>query len=202
MQPVFDDTWRQKVLRGDDAAAQLLIAHALKPLYAFCLYRVGKNQHWCEEVVQETMLRGLRELASYEPARAGNNIVPWLIGLARNEIQRILHREKATVSLHLLWADIDDELRGAFARLDEAELADEVLRRQETHDLVHATLAQLPDHYRESLEEKYIQGRSQREMAECRGTTEKALESLLTRARQAFRETFLALSRQPQMETV
>ena len=79
---------------------------------------------------------------------------------------------------------------------------DEVLQRQETRDLVNATMAQLPDHYRESLEEKYVQGRSQREMAERWQLTEKALESQLTRARNAFRVTFLALSRPLQPEVV
>jgi RNA polymerase sigma-70 factor, ECF subfamily len=202
LQPVFDDTWRRKALQGDEAAVQMLLAHVLKPLYAFCLYRVGKNQHWCEEVVQETMLRAIRDLAAYDPQRARNNILPWLIGLARNEIQRVLQREKSTASLQALWANLDQELIGLYARLEEEPFGDEVLQRQETRDLVNATMAQLPDHYRESLEEKYVQGRSQREMAERWQLTEKALESQLTRARQAFRATFLALSRPLQMETV
>ena len=77
-----------------------------------------------------------------------------------------------------------------------------LLQREETRDLVNATMAQLPDHYRESLEEKYVEGRSQREMAERRQMTEKALESQLSRAREAFRATFLALSRRAQMEVV
>ena len=42
----------------------------------------------------------------------------------------------------------------------------------------------------------------EREMAERWQLTEKALESQLTRARHAFRATFLALSRQLQMEVV
>ncbi|MBI3821729.1 MAG: RNA polymerase sigma factor [Planctomycetes bacterium] len=198
MQYVFDEPWRRKALQGDETAVKLLVAHALQPLYGFCLYRVAKNRHWCEEVVQETMLRALRDLGNYEPARAKNNILPWLTGLARNEIQRVLQREKTTASLQALWANLDDDLLGLYARIDTEPINDEVLEREETRDLVNATMAQLPDHYRELLEEKYVQGKAQRAMAERRQLSEKALESLLTRARKAFRVTFLELSRQLQ----
>jgi RNA polymerase sigma-70 factor (ECF subfamily) len=197
---VFDETWRRKALQGDETAVKLLLAHVLKPLYGFCLYRVGKNQHWCEEIVQETMLRALRDLAAYEPSRAGNNVFPWLTGLARNEIQRVLQREKSAASLQTLWANLDQELLGLYAKLETAPFDDDLLQRQETRDLVNATMAQLPDHYRETLEEKYVQGKSQREMAQHRQLSEKALESQLTRARNAFRVTFLALSRHLQPE--
>ena len=202
MQPLFDDTWRRQALAGDPSAVKTLVQSVLQPLYSFCLYRVGKNQHWCEEVVQETMLRALRDLANYEPARANNNIFPWLTGLARNEIQRVLSREKATASLQTLWANLDQELLGLYAKLESAPFDDDVLQREETRDLVNATMAQLPDHYRETLEDKYVRGQSQREMAERRKVTEKALESQLTRARNAFRVTFLALSRHLQSEVV
>jgi RNA polymerase sigma factor (sigma-70 family) len=195
LQNVFDETWRRKAIQGDEAAVKQLLAYVLKPLYGFCLYRVGKNQHWCEEIVQETMLRALRDLAAYEPSRAGNNVFPWLTGLARNEIQRVLQREKSAGSLQTLWANLDQELLGLYAKIETAPFDDELLQREETRDLVNATMAQLPDHYRETLEEKYVHGKSQREMAERRQVSEKALESELTRARNAFRVTFLALSR-------
>jgi len=200
LQSIFDEAWRHKALSGEQAAVQLMLHEVLQPLYSFALYRVGKNRHWCEEVVQETMLRALRDLGHYEPARAQNNIFPWLTGLARNEIQRVLAREKATVSLQTLWANLDQELLGLYAKLEEEPFAEELLKREETRDLVNATMAQLPDHYRETLTDKYVRGKSQREMAERRKLSEKALESQLTRARKAFRATFLALSRSLQTE--
>jgi RNA polymerase sigma-70 factor (ECF subfamily) len=195
LQSLFTEAWRHEALLGHAGAVRTLLEQVLAPLYSFCLYRVGKNQHWCEEVVQETMLRALRDLASYDPARAQNNIFPWLTGLARNEIQRVLNREKSTASLQLLWANLDEELLGLYAKLESAPFGDEVLEREETRDLVNATMAQLPDHYREALEQKYVEGKSQREMAQRWKLTEKAMESQLTRARNAFRATFLALSR-------
>jgi RNA polymerase sigma-70 factor (ECF subfamily) len=195
LQTNFDADWRTRALGGDAAAVQALADEALLPLYRFCLYRVGRNQHLCEEVVQETLLRALRELKQYDPLRAGHNIFPWLTGLARNEIHRVLAREKTCVSLESLWAQMDKDLLDLYDRLDSEPLADEVLQREETRELVNATMAQLPPHYREALEAKYVTGQSVRDLAALWHTTEKAMESQLTRARKAFRATFLALTR-------
>lgn len=194
MRPIFDADWRARALRGDGAAVQLMADGLLEPLYRFCLYRVGRNRHLCEEVVQETLVRALRDLDHYDPPRANNNIFPWITGLARNEIHRVLNRERASVSLETLWAKMDRELLGLYARLDSEPFADEVLLREETRELVNATMSQLPPHYREALEAKYVTGKSVRDLAALWRTTEKAVESQLTRARKAFRATFLALT--------
>lgn len=194
MEPLFDEAWRQRALRGDAGAVKQLAGAVLQPLYSFCLYRVGRNQHLCEEVVQETMLKAIRALKNYEPARAQNNIFPWLTGLARNEIQRILNREKAAVSLQSLWFKMDQELLAIYSRLEAEPLADEVLQREETRELVNATMSQLAPQYREALEAKYLAGKSVRDLADAWHLSEKAMESQLTRARKAFRATFLALS--------
>ncbi|HKI34745.1 MAG TPA: sigma-70 family RNA polymerase sigma factor [Gemmataceae bacterium] len=195
MRPIFDADWRARALRGDAAAVQTMADALLEPLFRFCLYRVGRNRHLCEEVVQETLVRALRDLDHYDPPRANNNLFPWITGLARNEIHRVLNRERATVSLESLWAKMDRELLSLYARLDSEPFADEVLLREETRELVNATMSQLPPHYREALEAKYITGKSVRDLATLWRTTEKAVESQLTRARKAFRATFLVLTR-------
>jgi RNA polymerase sigma-70 factor, ECF subfamily len=200
--PLFDANWRQQAMRGDPAAVKQLTGAVLHPLYSFCLYRVGRNQHLCEEVVQETMLRAIRDLKNYEPARANNNIFPWLTGLARNEIQRLLNNEKNVDSLQALWLKMDQELLGIYARLEAEPLEEEVLRREETRELVNATMAQLPPQYRQALEGKYLNRRSVRDLAQASNLSEKAMESQLTRARNAFKETFTALARNLEAELV
>ncbi len=200
MQAIFDAGWRRRALGGEPAAVQLLADAALLPLFRFCFHRVGGDRHKCEEVVQETLLRALRELDRYDPERGGNHIFPWLTGLARNEITRVLGRDKQALSLEVLWGRMDRDLRAIFARLEQDPFPDELMQRDETRAMVNATMAQLPPHYRQALEAKYVEGRSMREMAAADGGTEKAVESLLTRARQAFRDTFLALTRNLELE--
>ena len=199
-QQPFDEPWRRQALRGDEVALRRLTAEMLPALYRFCLYRVGRNQHLCEEVVQETFLRALRDLARYEPGRSDGNLFPWLTGLARNEIQRVLGREKAAASLQTLWERMDRDLLAVFARLDSEPLAEATLEREETRELVNAAMAQLPPHYRQALESKYVSGESVRTIAERWRMTEKATESLLSRAREAFRAAILALCRNLEVE--
>jgi RNA polymerase sigma-70 factor, ECF subfamily len=200
LRSIFDADWRARALAGSADAVRGLAEEALEPLYSFCLYRVGRNRHLCEEVVQETLVRALRGLENYDPARCGNNIFPWLTGLARNEIHRVLAREKPTISLETLWGKVDRELLGLYARLDSEPFSDEVLIREETRELVNATMSQLPPHYREALEAKYVRGKTVRDLAKLWSQSEKAVESLLTRARQAFRTTFQALAHSVEAE--
>lgn len=202
MQTTFDAGWRARALAGDAEAVKTLALEALGPLFGFCFYRVSRNRHVCEEVVQETLARAIRELDRYDPARAGNNIFPWLTGLARNEIHRALSHEKSAVSLEALWTKMDKELLALYARLESEPFADEVLQREETREMVNATMSQLPPHYREALEAKYVRGQSVRDMAGLLRVSEKAVESQLTRARKAFRATFLALSQNLNVELI
>ena len=197
----FDGPWKRRALNGDAEALDLFVGESLKPLFQFCFYRLRRNRHLCEEVVQETLVRAIADLSNYEPQRSGNNLFPWLTGLARNEIRRALSREPETASLETLWARMDEDLRNILGRPESTLLDDEVLQRDETHEMVNVTMSQLPPHYRETLEAKYVSRRSVREIAAQRETSEKAVESLLSRARQAFRETFLALTRNLNRET-
>jgi RNA polymerase sigma-70 factor (ECF subfamily) len=198
LDPIFDANWRRKALAGDPAAVRALAQMALGPLFAFCLYRVGRDRHLCEEVVQETLIRALHDLSGYDPARSGGDVFPWLSGLARNEIRRVLTGDRGrnrAESLDAMWERVDAELLGIYARLGSEPLAEEVLLRDETRQVVNATMSQLPPQYRAALEAKYVQGKSVRDIAAACGATEKAIESKLARAREAFRDTFLALAR-------
>ena len=190
---VFDAVWRQRALEGDAEAVRRFAEATLQPLYAFCLPRVGRDTHRCEEVVQETLVRALRQLDRYDPVRCSDNIFPWLVGLARNEISRVLAQDRHCLSLETLWGRIDRELLPLYDRLDAEPFDDELLQREQTCELVNMTMSQLPPHYREALEAKYVRGVSVRDLAVLWQGTEKAVESRLSRGK-AFRITFLTLS--------
>ncbi|HBI44343.1 MAG TPA: hypothetical protein DDY78_16050, partial [Planctomycetales bacterium] len=53
-----------------------------------------------------------------------------------------------------------------------------------------AALSALPDRYEAVLRAKYLDGRSVIDIAAESGETPKAIESLLSRARQAFRDAY------------
>ena len=66
------------------------------------------------------------------------------------------------------------------------------LQRKEATRRIHHTLDQLPARYGRALEWKYIDGLPVKEIARRLELGPKAAESLLTRARVAFKEAFLA----------
>ena len=152
LQPIFDASWRQDALAGQDQAIRRLAETALKPLYRFCLYRVGGNHHLCEEVVQEVLLGAIRRLDRYDAQRSGGDIFPWLTGLARNEIRRALGREKSAADLEAFWRRMDRQLLSLYAMLETEPFAEDLLARGETRQMVNATMAQLPPHYGAALE--------------------------------------------------
>lgn len=188
-------------MAGNTQAAELLAEAALEPLYRFCLYRLGRDEHLCQDVVQETLVRAIREMNQYDPARSGGDIFPWLTGLARNEIRRALTDRKHAASLEALWNKMDKELLSLYAKLESQPFAEELLLRAETREMVNAAMSQLPPQYGRALEDKYVLGRSVREIAKAWKTSDKAVESLLSRARKAFRTAFLALAGNLELET-
>lgn len=195
MTQTFDAAWHERAKDGNAGAIRALADSNLTALWRFCLYRVGNDRHLCDEVVQETLLHAIDRLADYDPTRAGGNIFAWLCGLARNEIKRVLAARRNTSSLEIAWERIDRDLQETYARLESQPLEAEVLQREQTRQVVNATLATLPAHYREALEAKYVLGRSVRDMAAAARVSEKTVESQLSRAREAFRATFLTLAR-------
>ena len=182
-------------------ASLLLFAVALAMVFGGCTTPLPGTELVVEPVqessvpeVDEAAVSAIRQWI-FEPARAGGDIFPWLTGLARNEIRRVLSRERSAAGLEGFWKKMDEQLLSLYAMLESEPFGEDLLVRRETQEMVNATMAQLPPHYGTALEAKYIAGKSVREIAASLGTSLKAAESLLTRARNAFRVTFLTLAK-------
>jgi RNA polymerase sigma-70 factor (ECF subfamily) len=183
----------RRLAAGQDEALLELYETNVDGLYAFVFYRVGRDASLAEDVVQDTFLDSLAHLADYEPARG--SVGAWLCTLSRNVVRRHLKHHPRLAELDAVYHRIDETLAELFAALEGAPLSDEVIARQETRDLVNMTVASLPDRYRTALERRYVAGESLAELAGALGLSPAATKSLLARARHAFRETFLTLSR-------
>lgn len=181
-----------RVRARDQAALARLYDEHVDGLYAFVFYRVGRDASLAEDVVQETFLQGLDHLADYDPSRG--SFRAWLCTMSRNVIRKHLRDHPRMAELGASWDHIDATLAELFAALEGAPMSDELIEREQTRDLVSMTIANLPDHYRDLLERKYVGGESLEALARAQGTTEDAVKSLLARARRAFREAFEAMS--------
>ncbi len=179
-----------RMVRGDQAAFDRFFESCFPRLFRFALARLDGNADAAEEVVQTTLCKAVAKLASYRGEAA---LFTWLCTFCRHEISAHYRRHGRTAHEAPL---IDDapEVRAALESLGAAEAGpDERLRRAELGRLVQGTLDSLPERYGDVLEWKYIQELSVNEIAERLSLGPKAAESLLTRARQAFRDAFAAI---------
>ncbi len=177
----------RRVLAGEEAAFDEFFDVYFPRLYRFALARLGGNEDAAEEIVQRVLIRALDRLDTYKGEAA---LLTWLCTFCRREIGRWRDAEERTREVSFF--DERPEIRAALDVLAAVESDDpeSELRRREVSQLVQLTLDCLPGRYGDALEWKYIQELSVDEIAARLGVGYKAAESLLTRARAAFREGF------------
>lgn len=175
--------WRERGLRsailaGDTRAWQTWYDESFEGLYAYIVWRCARLRDLADEVVQETWLTAVRRIRTFDPERG--SFAGWLRGIAanvlRNQLRSHLRRNGRTA------APLD-----AYPTVAPAETA---LEQREQAERIARALAELPDHYEAVLRAKYLEQQSVAEIAADWNETPKSIESLLTRARQAFRAAY------------
>ncbi len=172
------------MLSGDEEAYEVFSRHYIPALYRFASARLDGNTQLARDIVQTTLCKVITKLGTF---RGEGPLLGWLCACCRNEIA--MHFRAAPREIGL-----DDESVGAagFAASSH-DRPDALLISAETSELVHLALDLLPERYAQLLGWKYVDGASVREISERISLSEKATESLLTRARGAFRETWDSL---------
>lgn len=164
---------RRAALAGEEFAWRTLYDESFTGLYAYVLWRCGGLRDRADEVTQETWLTAVRRLRAFDPS--AGSFASWLRGIAANVLRNHFRHEKR---------------RTRHTRPLESEpLAAEEAREQA--ERIAAALGELPPHYEAVLRMKYLESRSVADIATERGESSKAVESLLTRARGAFRQGYL-----------
>ena len=181
-----------KILAGDQRAFQALFDEYFPRLYRFALGRLEGNEDAAREVVQQTFVNGFERLDSYRGEAA---LYTWFCRICHNAL--VDHCRRRNMDFRRL-VPIDDhpEMQAVLELLSTAdtEWPEAEASRRDAQRLVQSVLDYLPDHYGNALEWKYVEGLSVAEIAERMGAGQKAVESLLTRARNAFRRAMGALS--------
>lgn len=174
------------MLAGDERAFNAFFTAYFPRVYRFAVPRLGGDQEAGKEVVQATLVKALRNLGSYRGEAA---LFSWICQICRHQIVDYLRARKRREQNVVLLEDSPD-LRGALESI-EAPAVDEPEHRysqEETRRLVQVVLDRLPSRYGDVLEWKYVEGRSVEEIGELLGVGRTAAQSLLARARVAFRE--------------
>jgi RNA polymerase sigma-70 factor (ECF subfamily) len=181
-----------RMLRGEEDAFEQFFQENLGRLFRFAMTRMDHDPQAAEEVVQECLCQAVTRIETY---RGEASLFTWLCTICRHQIHRWRERRGSRWEAVELTEDAP-EIRAALESLDGAAEPgpQEALRRREVGRLVQVTLDALPAAYGNALEWKYIQGLSVKEIAARLRLGPKAAESLLSRAREAFRDGFAALT--------
>jgi len=174
------------MLEGDERAFMRFFDTYFPRVYRFALPRVNRSEHLAKDVVQATLVKAMRKLDTWRGEAA---LFTWLCQICRREIADQLRSQRRHASNVVLLED-SAEVRAALESI-EAPTGDDPLQHanaEEVRRLVHAVLDRLPGRYGEALEWKYVEGRSVEEIGERLGIGQTAAQSLLARARVAFRE--------------
>lgn len=182
-----DTLLTRRLVAGEEAAFEEFFADYFPRLYRFARARLAGDEDAAEEVVQAVMITAVRKIHTY---RGDAALFTWLCTLCRHEIARSLERCGKISEVSLL--EDDPLIRATLETLTSPTGDDpqQEFDRRELARLVQVTLDHLPAKYGDALEWKYLQGLTIEEIAVRLGLGYKAVESLLTRARQAFRDGF------------
>jgi RNA polymerase sigma-70 factor (ECF subfamily) len=171
--------WRERavrdaVLAGDAAAWRGWYDDHAPGLAAYVAWRCGGLPDLADDVLQETWLTAVRRLRAFDPA--AGPFAAWLCGIAANAVRNALRSRRRKPTRPLAAAPEPGTDPAA----------------ADTAERVAAALAALPPHYEAALRAKYLDRQTVDEIAAGMGVSAKGVESLLSRARQAFREAFEA----------
>ncbi len=166
---------------GDDLALNEIMERWQRPLTGFLLRMVGEEAA-AVDLAQETFVRACQASGRYRPA---GKFSTWLFAIAANLARQHLRwqRRHPTVSMD---ADSDSPLSDKIA--SPAESPDQCALRDERATLVQKAVGELPPDLREALILFEYENMSHAEIAGVVGSSSKAIETRLYRARALLRE--------------
>ena len=166
----------ERIHCGDDEAVAELYGRYAPLVWRFLAARLRGDVHRAQDVHSETFLAAMQALRGGKSPRS---VAAWLTGIARNKVADCLRQQSRSQESRQEFAD-----QSAQGHFENAEAVADVLDS-------------LPDDERLVLEWKYLDRLTVREIAARLGRTEKAVESLLFRARKAFRDEYKPCVKEP-----
>lgn len=178
------------LVEGDSGAWQQLLQQIIPQLYGMFL-KSWPNPSLAEELVQKTVFDAVRGRTTFDPEKGA--FEEWIFGIAHNNIRLEIRKRAARPT-------VDGDISDYIDVMDTEPLPDELLENKETADIVRRALGQLDQKEQMTLRAMYIEGLSAREIAERMELTEKAVHSILYRARNSLRAKLKQLARLDKQE--
>lgn len=161
-----------------EAAFRTFYERALPRVFGYLVARCGGDRAVAEELTQQTFVEAVRRRATF---RGEADPLTWVTGIARHKLadhfRRLDSEEHRRLRLVVREITMNDE---------EAR----VWRLSDERGAIVAALARLPALLRAVLVLHYADGLAVREVARELGRSDASVESLMTRARDAFRRAY------------
>lgn len=186
----LDRALARRIASGDEKAFNQFFREYFPRLFRFTIARTDGDEVLAEEIVQRTMCKVVRKMGSY---RGEALLFTWLCQICRNETTSVF-RQSGYPGSAVVPLEDNPAIRAALESMSAYDSSPEKQKRNdELARFVHITLEHLPARYSTALEMKYIKGCSVVEIGQRLEISTKAAESILSRARAAFKEGFRSL---------
>ncbi len=175
----------RRMLDGEERAFSAFFDEYFARLYRFALPRLGGHKDAAEDVVQLTLCKAIRRLETF---RGEATLFTWICQICRHQIADHL-REHARHAARVVLIEDSPQVQAALDTIagPESEEPESSFDRDETGQLIRTVLDRLPAQYGDALEWKYVEGLSVEEIGSRLGIGTTAAQSVLARARTAFK---------------
>jgi RNA polymerase sigma-70 factor (ECF subfamily) len=176
-----------RMRRGDERAFHQFFDAYASRLGSFVARRSALDAAAIEDVVQMTLIKGIRGLATF---RGGAALFTWLCQICRNvlaDARRKAERQPRSQSLEQMAEE--RPLAAVIELTDFRDPLDEC-EAESTRGAVRRVINKLPTHYARILELRFGDELTVPEISRTLQMTENATESLLSRARRAFQDAW------------
>lgn len=166
------------ILQKDRKATAEFVAKYADQIYLYVRSRLIPRMDLVDDLVQDVFLAAWENLTTY---RGDSPLGSWLQGIARHKVENYY---RACLRAALPLEEAGEEASEVVVDVD----LEEFLDRERVQQKIRTILETLPEAYSLVLIWRYWEQCSAQEMAVRTGKSEKAIERLLARARELFRE--------------
>ena len=177
--------------RGEKRSIKWWFEKFCDSLYTFVYYRTGGDSEVAGNIIEETFVKSYRAIDKFDPEQ--NSMLAWLTLMATTCIRVIDDSDEHGNKLSLF--GIRKSLYESYLRIATGPMPEEVLEQRQTVELVQMTLANLRADYKSLLTEYYSNLKPAKEISVLEGMNEQQIRTTLYKARKAFKDTFVELSK-------
>jgi len=175
----------RRMLDGDERAFSEFFDEYFARLYRFALPRLNGDVEAAQDVVQASLCKAMQKLATFRGEAA---LFTWICQICRRQIADHVRETRRHARVVLI--EDSPEVQAALDSIHapEDERPESLYGQGQVSGLIRSVLDRLPSRYGDALEWKYVEGLSVEEIGTRLGIGTIAAQSLLARARLAFRD--------------